>query len=137
MSVETNKELVSRFYEVLQQQNYDAIADLCHKDFVFYPQVDTPCYGVKGFIESEKKNFDAFPDFKMPIKAIVAERDQVAVYLVFEGTHTGDSFGGVLPTGKTVKMSLMMLLRIAEGKIIEKRAHVDKHDILQQLGVNA
>lgn len=31
MSVETNKELVSRFYEALGQQNYDAVADLCLK----------------------------------------------------------------------------------------------------------
>ncbi|MDM5295287.1 hypothetical protein QUF81_19410 [Peribacillus simplex] len=30
-----------------------------------------------------------------------------------------------------------MLLRIADGKIIEKRSHVDTHDILRQLGVNS
>jgi predicted ester cyclase len=44
-----------------------------HENFVFYPQLDKPYKGVKGLIESEKKNFDAFPGFKMPIKSMVAE----------------------------------------------------------------
>jgi len=132
MSVETNKELVSRYYEALEQENYEGLKDFCHKDFVFYPQVDTPFYGVEGLVESEKKNFDGFPGFEMPIKAMVAEGDQVAVYLVFEGKHTVEWFG-VVPTGKNVKFSLMMLLRIQDGKIIEKRSHVDVNDVLKQL----
>lgn len=137
MSVETNKELVRRFYETIQQEDYEALKDFCHPDFVFYSQVDTPFYGAEGLIESEKKNFDAFPGFKMPIKAMLAEGDQVAVYFIFEGTHTGIPFAGVPATGKNVRFSLMMLLRIADGKIIEKRAHFDVRDILRQLGVNA
>lgn len=42
MSVETNKEFVRRFYEAIEQENYEALKDFCHQDFVFYPQVDTP-----------------------------------------------------------------------------------------------
>ncbi|MGM0876179.1 MAG: ester cyclase [Bacillota bacterium] len=133
MSVEANKELVRRFYETIEQENYEALKDFCHKDFVFYPQVDTPFPGVEGLVESEKKNFDAFPGFKMPIKAIMSEGEHVAVYFIFEGTHTGIPFQGVPATGKIVKFSLMMLLRIADGKIIEKRSHVDVYDILRQL----
>lgn len=72
----------------------------------------------------------------MPIKAMVAEGDLVAAYFIFEGRHTGIPFAGVPATGKSVKFSLMMLLRIVDGKIIEHRSHVDVHDILRQLGVN-
>ncbi|HZH60344.1 MAG TPA: ester cyclase [Metabacillus sp.] len=133
MSAETNKELVRRFYEKIQDEDYEALKEFAHKDFVFYPQLDTPFYGAEGLAESEKKNFDAFPGFKMPIKAILAEDDQVAVYFIFEGKHTGIPFLGVPATGKDVRFSLMMLLRIADGKIIEKRSHVDLHDILRQL----
>ncbi|MDT8862234.1 ester cyclase [Alkalihalobacillus sp. MEB130] len=137
MSVEANKDLVRRFYETIEQENYEALQGFCHKDFVFYPQLDKPFPGIEGLVESEKKNFDAFPNFKMPIKAIMAEDNQVAVYLIFEGTHTDIPFLGVPATEKNVKFSLMMLLRIADGKIIEKRSHVDVHDILRQLGVNS
>ena len=72
MSLEANKELVRRFFETIEEENYDALRDFCHEDYVFYPQVDTPFSGVEGLIESEKKNFDAFPGFKMPIVEMVA-----------------------------------------------------------------
>ena len=65
----------------------------------------------------------------MPIIGVVSEGDQVAVYFIFEGTHTVIPFAGISQTGKTVKMSLMTFLRIADGKIIEKRVQIDKHDI--------
>lgn len=104
---------------------------------MFYPKLDTPYPGVEGLIESEKKNFDAFPDFKMPIISMVAEDDLVAAYFIFEGTHTGIPFVGVPATGNKVRFSLMILLRISEGKIIEQRSHVDINDILRQLGVNS
>lgn len=133
MSVEENKQLVRRFYETVEKEDYEALKEFAHKDFVFYPQIDTPFYGAEGLAESEKKNFEAFPGFKMPIQAIMGEDDQVAVYLIFEGTHTGIPFRGVPATGKKVRFSLMMMLRIADGKIIEKRSHVDVNDILRQL----
>jgi predicted ester cyclase len=135
MSVEANKVLVRRFYETIEQENYDALQDFCHENFEFFPQVDIPFHGVEGLIESEKKNFKAFPGFKMPIKAIMAEGDQVSVYLEFEGSHTGTPFFGIPATGSPVRFSLMMLLRIEDGKIIEKRSHVDVNDILRQLGI--
>ncbi|AEI42359.1 ester cyclase [Paenibacillus mucilaginosus] len=134
MQAEANKELVLQFYEAIQQENYDALKEFCHPDFVFYTQVDTPFYGVQGLVESEKKNFDAFPGFKMPIQAMMVEGDQVAVYFIFEGEHTGIPLFSVPATGKKVRFSLMMLLRIENGKIIEKRSHVDVHDVLRQLG---
>ncbi|MFP7159377.1 ester cyclase [Priestia aryabhattai] len=137
MSVETNKELVRRFFETIEEENYEELKGFCHPDFVFYPQLDTPFPGVEGLIESEKKNFDAFPGFKMPIKSILAEEDQVAVYFIFEGKHTGIPFRDVPSTGKDVRFSLMILLRIQDGKIIEQRSHVDINDIIRQISVNA
>jgi steroid delta-isomerase-like uncharacterized protein len=133
MSVEANKKLVHRFFELIEQENYEALKDLCHKDYVFYPQIDTPYPGIEGLIESEKKNFDAFPGFKMPIVELIAEGDLVAAYFIFEGKHTGIPFAGVPANGKEAKFSLMILLRISEGKIIEQRSFVDVHDIIRQI----
>lgn len=136
MSIESNKELVRQFYDCLQQQNYEAMVNLVHPDFTFYSQIDTPHYGVEGFKEAEKKNFDAFPDFKSSVIDLIAEGDLVAVYMTIEGTHTGSPFAGIPATGKKVRVSLAQILRIADGKIVEKRAHFDRYDILMQLGVN-
>ena len=132
MTIDENKALVRRFYDAIGREDYAEAAKCCHKDFVFYTQLDTPHHGAEGFIASEKKNFDAFKGFKMPIVRMVAEGDQVAAYLIFEGNQSAD-WHGIAAVGAKLRFSLLMLLRIADGKIIEKRAHFDVSDITRQL----
>ncbi|PWB14350.1 ester cyclase [Acinetobacter sp. AM] len=128
----TNKELVQQFYEHLQNEDYESAAQLCHEDFIFYLQLDTPIHGTDGFIVSEKANFDAFKGFKFTVEKIFAEDNYVAVFMIFDGCHS-EKLMGIEPTGNRVRLSLMMLLQIKDGKILEKRAHFDKADVLRQL----
>ena len=133
MSIEINKRVTRQFYEALQDEQYAAAAQLCHPDFMFYLQMEKPIPGAAGFIASEKKNFDAFPGFSFQIERMVAEGDQVAAYLIFDGKHTAGVVDGLVPEGKRLRFSLLMLLTFADGKIIEKRAHFDRMDIHRQL----
>lgn len=55
MSVEANKEIVRQFYAAIQREDYESVARMCHKDFKFYLQVDTPILGAEGFVQSERK----------------------------------------------------------------------------------
>lgn len=136
MSVEANKEIVRQFYAAIQREDYDAVASMCHKDFKFYLQVDNPIPGAEGFVQSEKKNFDAFEGFIFKIETLMAEGDKVAAYMTFDGRQTG-VLDGHEPKGARLHFSLMMLLTIAEGKIIEKRAHFDRMDIHRQIAGEA
>jgi steroid delta-isomerase-like uncharacterized protein len=131
MSIEQNKELVQRFYQALEEENYDAAAQMCHEDFVFYNQIDTPRPGAAGFIAAEKKHLDAFKGFRMQVKT-VAEGDQVGAYVEFEGDQSGE-FYGVPARGAHLRMSMFNLFTIADGKMIEKRAHYDRLDHIEQL----
>ncbi|QIH34791.1 ester cyclase [Sphingobacterium puteale] len=133
MNLTDNKKLVRNFYNLLEQENYSAVAELCHPEFVFYFQVDNPILGAEGFVASEKANFDAFKGFTMQIHEMIAENDKVAAYMIFEGSHTGKVLYGIEPTGKRIRFSLSMLLTIRDGKIYEKRAHFDVADIKAQL----
>ncbi|WP_161888361.1 ester cyclase [Pontibacter russatus] len=133
MNTEDNKELVRQFYDALEKEDYDTVASYCHEDFVFYFQVDSPIKGAEGFVESEKKNFDAFKGFTMRIHELLAENDKVAAYMIFEGPHNSAPVFGVEPKGNHVRFSLFMLLTIKDGKIIEKRAHFDQSDIRAQV----
>jgi len=132
MGIAENKELVRKFYDAVEREDYDEVATYCHEDFIFYTQVDTPLPGAGGFIESEKRNFDAFKGFKMPLHNLIAEDDRVAAYLIFEG-KLGSEWHGIPAKGQKLRFSLFMMLRIADGKIIEKRAHFDVNDIINQL----
>jgi steroid delta-isomerase-like uncharacterized protein len=133
VNTEPNKALVRRFYEAIERKDFAALTPMVHPDFVFYNQVDTPYKGLDGLIESEKKNFEAFETFVFPIVDIIAERDKVAVYMMFEGKGYRSNVFGIPANGRSLRMSLCMWLTLKDGKIIEKRAHFDVGDIRKQL----
>ena len=131
MSLESNKKAVVDFYKALEQGDYDTVATLCHKDFVFYSQIDTARSGVDAFVAAEKKHLIAYNNIRMQVHCI-AEDDRVAAYVVFEGDQVGD-FYGVPPRGAHLRMSMGNFFRMLDGKIVEKRAHYDRMDHIEQL----
>ncbi|MFG0393049.1 ester cyclase [Pseudomonas sp. zbq_4] len=132
MSVEANKKLVRDFYDAIERRDYEAVAQFCHDEFNFYVQVDRPLHGAGGLVGSEKKNFDMFDHFTFKIHELLADEDRVAAYMIFEGVQTR-TLEGVPVKGGVVRFSLMMLLRVKDGKILEKRAHFDNKDVDSQL----
>jgi predicted ester cyclase len=51
----------------------------------------------------------------------------------FRGTHTGE-FMGIAPTGRSVTMTGIDVVRIVDGKIVEFWYAEQLHDLLRQLG---
>jgi predicted ester cyclase len=131
MTLEENKNLVLDFYAALKREDYEAAAGICDDDFIFYNQVDTPHHGIDGFMAAEKKNLDAFEGYSMAIET-TAEEDRVVAYIVFEGNQSKEIFG-IPPAGAHLRMSMCNLFRIKNGKIVEKRAHFDRLDHIDQL----
>lgn len=76
----------------------------------------------------------AFPRYQLRAEDMIAEGDKVAVRATFQGTHKGVLMG-IAPTGKQVTISLMLIYRIANGKIIEHWMNADQLGLMQQLGV--
>lgn len=136
MSIEDNKKLVQKFYDAINRQDFGALDDLCHKDFVFYSQVNTPKPGVSGLVDSEKPAFEAFETFSFPVEQMIAEGDKVAAYLIFDGKNQIRPLMGIEPRHKDAYLSVFCLLTIKDGKIIEKRAHFDVADSRAQLMVD-
>jgi predicted ester cyclase len=76
----------------------------------------------------------AFPLYDLIPEDMVAEGDKVAVRATFKGIHQGDLMG-TPPTGKKVVLPIMLIYRIADGKIVEHWMSVDQLTLMQQLGV--
>jgi predicted ester cyclase len=76
----------------------------------------------------------AFPHYELIADDMVAEGDKVAIRATFNGTQTGE-FLGVAPTGKDVSISLILVYRVAGGKIGEHWMNADQLGLMQQLGV--
>ena len=136
MSAEQNKALVRRLVEeVINQGNASVIDELLIPDFVEHEELPP---GIPPGREAPKAMFtmlrSAFPDIKATIEHLVAEGDEVAVHMTWTGTHSGE-FMGIPPTGKSISINVIDIMRIAEGKFVEHWGVMDSMAMMQQLGV--
>jgi predicted ester cyclase len=75
----------------------------------------------------------AFPGYQIEVHDILADGDKVALRGTFRGVHRGE-FQSMAPTGRTVAVPLMLIYRIAGGRIAEHWMNADALGLLQQLG---
>ena len=77
---------------------------------------------------------DAFPDLEMRVRQSVAEGDRVATHCTMTGTHSA-SWMGIAATGKSVQLEMMVIHKVADGRIVEDWVLVDSYGLFQQLGL--
>ncbi|HLF72638.1 MAG TPA: ester cyclase [Dehalococcoidia bacterium] len=78
--------------------------------------------------------YAAFPDLNHILEDTVADEAKVAVRFHLEGTHKGD-FMGVAATGKRIKVEVIAILEVKDGKVTELQALSDQAGMMQQMGV--
>lgn len=76
----------------------------------------------------------AFPDLRMNVDLILAEKDLVTVRWTATGTNTGIG-NGLAATGKAVKITGQATFRFVDGKIAEEWASGDTLGLMKQLGL--
>jgi steroid delta-isomerase-like uncharacterized protein len=75
----------------------------------------------------------AFPDLHVTVDEIVAERDLVSLRTTLRGTHRGALFG-IPPTGRSVTMRTMEMVRMKDGRLAESWVCSDVPSLMSQLG---
>lgn len=89
----------------------------------------------RGLIKEAVAAFHtACPDLRMEIEDVFATQDKVVVRFVAHGTQTG-AYGEIPPTGKSVRVRGIMILRIVNGKIETEWTEYDRLGMLRQIGV--
>jgi steroid delta-isomerase-like uncharacterized protein len=136
MSAQKNKELVRRWWESLNQRTAQQMIDETYaSDYILHdPSLAEPVQGVDGVREFVAMVLTAFPDAQYTIESLVAEGDTVAQYITVRGTHNAE-FQGIPATGKQVAVWVMVISRIANGKIVEEWQMFDALGMLKQMGV--
>ena len=74
----------------------------------------------------------AFPDLHGRIDQVFAVGDWVAARVTWSGTNTGD-FMGQPPTGKSVSITELEIVRCLDGKIVDLRQVADLSTLMAQL----
>jgi predicted ester cyclase len=128
--------LIRRFYEeVVRDGNLDLIDELTTEDFTDheegFPGQPAGREGVKFFVNTMR---EAFSDIRAEtLEPVLADGNLEAVRAVFTGTHDGELLG-VAPTGKTVKIETIDIIRVQDGKVAEHWGLTDNLSLMQQLG---
>ncbi len=135
MSEKQNKAIVRRFVEeVFNRGNMSVADELMAPDFVEHeelpPGIPNDREGVKQLTTMLRS---AFPDFKATIEDIIAEGNKMVIRMTWSGTQKGE-FMGIAPTGKSVSIGVIDIIRIADGKLVEHWGQMDSMGMMQQLG---
>jgi len=129
---ERNKQLARSFFEVLDQGQLDRYAESHAPDFVVHGSDHDGT--LEEDLAAAREERKAFPDMRMTVNQILAERDLVAVHWTVAGTNTQAAMG-FPATGKTMKTSGMTLFRFKAGKISEEWNAWCMLSVMRQLGL--
>jgi predicted ester cyclase len=133
MSTEANKKLVRRYFAAIDATSDPAMLDeFVAPDFVDHsptPGFSPDLAGLKGVYALFVK---ATPGTHA-IEDMIAEDDKVVIRVSAKGTHT-DDFLGIPETGREFTMTGIVILRIRDGKIVERWNELDMVGALVQLG---
>jgi len=115
------RETARLFYDACETgQGWDACQQYCHPEATFSAQapalagVDT----LQAYTEWVKSLATPMPDNRYEVRsfAVDEDRNNVAAYAVFSGTHTGDG-GPMPPTGKRVETDYVYVMQFDGDKI--------------------
>jgi steroid delta-isomerase-like uncharacterized protein len=133
---EENKKVVRRWFEeVWNRGSESAIEEMFDAGGVAHGLGDsekdvTGPAEFKPFVANIR---GALPDTHIAIEDIFADGDRVAVRVTLQGTHTGNGLG-IAPTGRSVRIQGIVIVRMLNGRIKEGWNSYDQLGLLRQLG---
>ena len=113
----------------------EAVAErIIHPDFVDHTNPPGMQHGLAGHTAIVRLFRTAFPDQWWQIEDLIVEGDKIVARTTMTGTHQGDFFG-IPPTGRSVTLTGVHIMRVADGRVIEHWGSNDDLGMMRQLGV--
>lgn len=118
MTIIENREIVRRYQTAWEQADLDTLAELIDEKFVNHSLPLPPTRA--EMLEFAAEHRRQFPSGVYTIRHLVAEGDLVFVFGNYHGVHTGEPFEGIPASGAVADFDYFILLRLANGKIVER-----------------
>ena len=133
---EENNAIARKFFDTAWNEG-EFLADIIAAD-----AIDHSTVGGKEKLERGPGSFrqivtmfrSAMPDIHLTVEDEIYTGDKVLHRWRMTGTDTGGLMG-MPPSGKQLAFTGMTIVRMEDGKIVERWANVDELGILQQLGI--
>ena len=129
---EENKDL-ARCWNRIFEGDFAIADEIIANECVYHDGPPGILPGPEGVKEWAIMFRDGFQDLHVTEEQFIAEGDRVVGRFVATATHTG-VFMGVPPTGNTISLSGINIMRIAEGMIVEHWVNLDALGLMQQIG---
>jgi len=133
MSPKDKKVLVLSLYKKFDKGELDDIADAIDSNFTANV-LGTTILDWEGFKQFGNAFLAAFPDGRHVFEYVVADGENVVTIGTYQGSHKGE-MQGISPTNAKLKLPVMHLDRVVNGKIVEHRGLANEVDLMRQLGV--
>jgi steroid delta-isomerase-like uncharacterized protein len=130
------KNVVRKLYAAFNTGDLRSLDALVADAFVEHedtPGIPPTKDGLKQFVVMLRQ---ALPDALFEVADIASELDKVWTRVVVTGTQRGTYFG-IPPTGKTIRIEVFDICRIARNQITEHWGLSDQMGVMRQLGVVA
>ena len=134
MTTAQNKSIVTRFNkEFIEGGNMNSFHELIAPDFINQTAPAGSPTGPEGVVYFFNHLLKpAFPDLTVEIHDQVAEGNKVTTRKSFYATHKGEFFG-VPASGKKVKMDVIDIVYLRDGKFTEHWGILDMQGVMTQI----
>jgi predicted ester cyclase len=137
MTTAQNVAKVHRLYDEVNNGNLDVIDEIMAPNFVAHgeamglqPGQDVRAAMKQGIMWATM----LVPDLKVSILDTVAQGDEVACRLVFQGTHTGTD-GQIPASGNKIEYTAIAINRFEDGLLVERWFNSDEMGMMRQMGL--
>lgn len=127
-----NIALYRQFADGVGSGRLEAIAEVLAADIQLPTIADLAEPSPAGLTQVNQQFRASFPDLHGTIEQIFAFGDWVAARIRWTGTNTGE-FMGKPPTGKTISISELEIVRCQDGRIVDLRQVADLASLMAQL----
>jgi steroid delta-isomerase-like uncharacterized protein len=132
----TNKELVNKYYEMWNSQDFEKADSLLDSDVRFRGSLDITANGLDGFKDYAKMIATAFPRLYHAVEITVFENNTAAVYVTYTGKHEGKLLD-YEPTGNRISYSGAAFFSFKNEKILSINVLGDLNALYKQLNSNS
>ena len=129
------RSIVERWMKLWQGGDISAIDTLHAPDFIDHSSAGRTSDN-EGFKRGLAELYQAFPDFFATTEDLIIDADNGKATIRWSavGTHQGE-FVGVPPTGRRISFSGIEIIRVKDGRIVERWGEWDGIHIMEQMGM--
>ena len=129
---DSERDLGRRWFEqVWNQGRREAIAEMFAPDGIIHDG-GTESRGPEGFYPFFDRINASFSDMRLIVEDTFGEGDKICIRWSCTATHTGNGLG-LAPTGRTVSMTGISVIRVLGGKFVEAWQNWDMLGLMEQL----